>query len=106
MEDEVYYMLTYTYCDDMANLRIPFNKVHWIHILGYRESGVIKEGGPFVDGTGANFIVKHNKKDETSHPEYIAKNDPFYKNKLITDFNYREFKDANISVLKSRLVDK
>jgi len=103
--DLVHYMLIYNYCDDMANKRIPLNKAHWTYQLKYRETGVLFEGGPFTDGTGAIFIVKHNKKDKTTHPEYIAKNDPFYLNNLITGYQIKEYNFTTLDMLKSKIAN-
>ena len=100
--NDVYYMLKYNYVSDIEERRPPFNLAHWNHLLQFREEGIIERGGRLNNGTGAIFIIKYNKNNEKSHPEYIGKNDPFYINKLMT-FEFNDFSDGSVDFLKNKI---
>jgi len=102
-ENIKYYVLEYTYIDDMVNKRKPYNKVHLEYVLSFIEKGMIVTCGPYVEGDGAVLIFKCNQLGEHKTPENFAKNDPFYINGLIPNYRFRQFYLGTPELLKNEI---
>lgn len=89
MEVMVYYILFYEVIDDYIDRRAPFRDQHLLLACASVEKGQLILGGAFdnpVDGAALVF-----KADNKSVVENFAKNDPYVKNGLITDWKVREW---------------
>ena len=85
----MYFILLYEVIDDYINKRAPFREEHLRIANEAVEKGQLLLGGAFnnpVDGAALVFNT-----DDRSIVENFAKNDPYVKNGLITDWKVREW---------------
>lgn len=85
----MYYILLYEVIDDYINKRASFREEHLRIANEAVEKGQLLLGGAFdnpVDGAALVF-----RTDDRSIVEDFAKNDPYVKNGLITNWKVREW---------------
>jgi uncharacterized protein YciI len=85
----LYYILLYEVIDDYINKRASFREEHLRIANEAVEKGQLLLGGAFdnpVDGAALVF-----RTDDRSIVEDFAKNDPYVKNGLITNWKVREW---------------
>lgn len=81
-----HYLLTYKYVGDMASKRGPHRDAHIAYAKAFEPKGLLL-GGALQDPIDTGILLFDS--DEATVKEY-AKNDPYTKNGLVTDFTVRE----------------
>jgi uncharacterized protein YciI len=88
-EDKKIYLLRYEYVSNILDQRGPFRAEHLQNALDLKAEGKILMGGALVDPVDTGlFVFSTNDKLEI---ERFVQNDPYVKNKLVTNYSIREW---------------
>ena len=82
------FILQYEYTDDMINKRTPFRADHLKLAEQYLADKKIVAAGAFSPPTGGQFIFTVESEQDV---ETFVKNDPYFTNKLVTEYKIREW---------------
>ena len=87
--DAKYFVLQYTYVDDMLNKRVPHRAAHLEMTREFVENGSLLLGGAFTDPVDTGLIIfKAGSKEEV---DAFARKDPYVREKLVTSYSIREW---------------
>lgn len=85
----MYYILFYKTVDNYIEKRAPFRDEHLSLAQQANENGSLVMGGALADPPDGAILLFRG--DHPSVAEDFAKNDPYVKNGLITDWRVREW---------------
>jgi uncharacterized protein YciI len=85
----MYYMLLYDVVDNFIERRAPFREEHLGMVNKAAERGELWMAGALTDPVDGAALVF--KTDDPSIPETFAKNDPYVKEGLVTNWKVREW---------------
>ena len=94
----MYYLLIYNLTENYIQKRQPHRKAHFDHIMAYREKGEFIMGGAYQNEKQAALVFKTNS---TSVVEDFVKNDPYFLNGLITEY---EIEAWNVVITETEIL--
>ena len=83
----MYYLLFYTYVENIFERRKPFRQSHLKLASDYVEKGMLLLGGAYADPADGACLVF--KTDSPEAVEEFVKQDPYVKNQLVTRWQIR-----------------
>jgi uncharacterized protein YciI len=84
-----HFLLFYDVVDDYAERRVPFRKLHLQHALDAKARGELVLAGALADPADGAVLMFQGETGAAA--EAFARNDPYVKNGLVTNWRVREW---------------
>jgi uncharacterized protein YciI len=85
------YIMWGSYCEDALTKRTPYRQAHLDGLRQQKEQGILVTLGPTKDNTKVFGIYEAQNQEQVRE---LVENDPYWQNKIWTDYEIKEWIQA------------